>query len=152
MTFDTFTEASHNSLATMVVNIIVMTEYAGCVFLNVLLLVRKMTYNLTFFYLFLLLQSLCIEIYFFGYFYDYSLSVRTVMYFASDMFLSTSINFMVYEWFKIVILSKSILFIDKRYLIRKGFYILMFVTLFLWIAFVASIFIGVWTKAKFVQY
>ncbi|OMJ82061.1 hypothetical protein SteCoe_17332 [Stentor coeruleus] len=67
------------------------------------------------------------------------------------MFLSTSINSMVYEWLKIVVLSKSILFVDKRNLIRKGFYVVIIVTLFLWMSFVASIFVAIWTQVKFVE-
>jgi hypothetical protein len=152
MTLDSFNEASDRDVGTDIIMAIVMFEYAVCILLNVLQFIRRMNNNLVAFYVFLLVQSVLIEVYFSGHFFDSFTTERTVIFFASDMFLSTSINTMVYEWLRIVILSKSVRTSQKRKMINKSFFTILFTTVFLWVIFLVFIFIGVWTNLSLVEY
>lgn len=152
MTLDSFNEASDRDVGTDVIIAVVMLEYAVCILLNVLQFIRRMNNNLVAFYVFLLVQSVLIEVYFSGHFFDKFTTERTVVFFASDMFLATSINSMVYEWLRIVILSKSVITSQKRKMINKSFFTILFITVFLWLIFLIFIFIGIWTKLSLVEY
>ncbi|OMJ77369.1 hypothetical protein SteCoe_23067 [Stentor coeruleus] len=151
MTLDTFDEASKRNIGADVIIAIVMLEYAVCILLNVLQFIRRMNNNLVAFYLFLLIQSVLIEIYFSGHFLGSFTIGKTVMFFASDMFLSTSINSMVYEWLRIVILSKSVITNLKRKMINKSFFTILFISIFLWIIFLIFISLGIWTSLSLVE-
>ncbi|OMJ69366.1 hypothetical protein SteCoe_32930 [Stentor coeruleus] len=151
MTLDGFTENSIHSIEATIVFSILIFEYAICAVINVLLLKQKMTYNLTAFYFFLLLQCFLIEVFFIEYFIPYPKAIYTSFYFASDLLLSTSINCMVYEWLKIVILSKNIIISDKGYLINKGFYLILIITLVLWLFFFIFIIVAIFTDADYLK-
>ncbi|OMJ82563.1 hypothetical protein SteCoe_16729 [Stentor coeruleus] len=152
MTLDSFDEASERGIWADIIIGFVMIEYGVCILLNVLVFVRRMNNNLVAFYLFLLVQSVLIEVYFFGYFSGDFNVVRTIAFFASDMFLLTSINSMVYEWLRIVILSKSVITSHKKKMINKSFFTILFITIFLWILFLIFTFIGILTELSLVGY
>lgn len=151
MTLNVFTENSIRSTEATVVFSILIFEYAICAIFNIILLTQKMTYNLTAFYSFLLLQCLLIEVFFIEYFIPYPPAIYTSLFFASDLLLSTSINCMVYEWFQIVILSKNIIISDKSHLINKGYRIILILTLFIWLIFIIFIIVAIFSDTDYVK-
>lgn len=138
------------STVEVVIYVVLLIEFILCIIGVSYQISLKLTKNLKVFYLCLLVHCVLMVGYFFDPFVEYSGITCAMLYFSANIFIENSINLMIFEWVKIIILSKTQALVTKRLHLELFSYLILCLNIFWWVVFAVLIIISLTSGADLV--
>ena len=124
-----------NSPTSIAINMILIAEFLVCIIFIIHQLTKRLNCNLRVYYSCLLTHCILLIFFFLDSFIHYSGFLYDLLYFGANIFIENSINLMIFEWLRIIILSKFSSKGKKKLFLDLSFYLVIGLNLMWWLLF-----------------
>ena len=139
-----------DSAASIAISMALVAEFLVCIVFIILQLAKRLNCNLRGYYLSLLLHCILLIFFLLDCFIHYSGFIYDLLYFGANIFIENSINLMIFEWIRIIILSKFEFMREKKiHHLHLSFYLIISMNLMWWFLFGSLILISYLDNVNF---